>query len=73
MAERAEPARERAPSAAPAAGAPGTLGDLLALGGPGTPGVVLAAQERVGNRATMQWLHGAAGDDDEPGSSGTPR
>jgi hypothetical protein len=55
--EHAEPspAAEPAP-ASEAGGAPRSLADLVALGGPTAPGVLLAAQERVGNRATMSWL-----------------
>ena len=61
--DHAEPARESpAPASAPAA-APSSLGGLLALGGPVTPGVVLASQERVGNRATTQWLQRSVLDD----------
>jgi len=56
--EHAEPAPSVALDevASATAGAPASLGDLVALGGPTTSGVVLAAQERVGNRATTAWI-----------------
>jgi hypothetical protein len=68
--DHAEPARSPAPaSTAGAAGAPASLGELVALGGPVTPGVVLASQERVGNRATTEWLQRAAPDDPDAGGA----
>jgi hypothetical protein len=63
VADHAEPVREPAPDVRTPAGAPGSLGELLALGGPVTPGVVLASQERVGNQATTAWLQRSVLDD----------
>ena len=60
MAERAEPAPAAAgpvsgPAAAPG-GAPVSMGQFTALGGPTSEDVVLRMQERVGNQATTEWL-----------------
>jgi hypothetical protein len=61
MAERAEaPSPVAAPVVDRGTASPGTapasLGQLVELGGPLTPRVVLTMQERVGNQATTAWL-----------------
>ena len=62
----AEPARD---VAAAAGGAPVSMEQFTALGGPTSEDVVLRMQERVGNQATTEWLSQAVAADEDA----TPR